>query len=370
MSKPWTISSAARVGGMHSYPMLWRLRDGTLLLDYHIDPDICEARRVCLRSVDNGRTWTKDPPRAVREEAIVQLRDGTVLAYDPRTRAAAPGATQAKGVAYRSRDGGRTFAGPVEITVNLPRPCVLPGPDADGRPYGSPGYVYAADGIGGEPVLWREGLELPDGSVLAPVCAWFAGDSHLRLVATVSKDGGITFDYVTTIAYDHEPRPGLEGFSESALSWTSDGAILCMIRIGSCKSDACNWPAPGQLRLGQCRGLPMYQVRSRDHGRTWSKPVSVGVCSVDPDLVLMSNGVLVCSYGRPGNFIMFDPTGTGEAWQEPILVLWDGGITGYTGTREISPGKLLHVYDEKCLDEDSGQVANCLRAVEITVERQ
>ena len=84
----------------------------------------------------------------------------------------------------------------------------------------------------------------------------------------------------------------------------------------------------------------------------------------------MCNGVLACSYGRPGNFIMFDPTGTGDDWQEPILVQWEGGVTGYTGTREIAPGKLLHVYDAKCVDEVTGAVANCLRGIEITVERQ
>ena len=367
--EPRTISSAATAAGEHMYPMLWRLRDGTLLLDYHVDLDIHAARRVCLRSMDNGKTWDLDPPRVLREEAMVQFRDGTVLAYDPRTRAVAPGSKRAKGIAYRSRDGGRTFHGPLEITVNMPKACVLPGPDADGRPYDAPGYVYPVERIGGELCFWREGLELPDGSVLATPSGWFEGDSRDRCIAMISEDQGLTFDYVSTVAYEQEPAPERGGYAESALSWTSAGDILCMMRIGSCPSHECNWPEPGQIRLGRCTGTPMHQARSSDYGRTWSKPESVGVCSVDPDLVLMSSGVLACSYGRPGNFIMFDPTGTGEGWQEPILVQWDGGLTGYTGTREIAPGRLLHVYDDKHLDDVSGQVANCLRAVEITVER-
>ena len=355
IGQPWTIISSARAKGQHIYPMLWRLRDGTLLLDYHVEPDIDAAKRACLRSVDNGKTWAPDPPRVHREEAVLQLRDGTVLAYDPKTIAVA-GSKQSKGVMYRSRDGGRTFQGPIEVTVNMPKACVLPGPDAAGRCYGAPGYQYAVDGIGGPVSFWREGLELPDGSLLAVLMAWWEGDSKNRCVAAISKDQGLTFDYLSTVGYDPDSvfAAGTrnEGFNESALSWTSAGDILCMMRIG------------------QLEGQPLHQARSSDYGRTWSKPACVGVFSVDPDLVLMSNGVLACSYGRPGNFIMFDPTGTGENWQKPILILWEGGLTGYTGTREIAPGKLLYVYDDKCLDEVSGQVANCLRAVEITVERQ
>ena len=374
LGKPWTIASAGVAGGKHIFPMLWRLRDGTLLLGYHIDLDICRARRVCLRSVDNGKTWTLDPPRVLREDAMVQLRDGTVLVYDGHTHAVTPGSKQAKGVAYHSRDGGRTFQGPIEVTVNMPKACVLPGPDKAGRPYGAPEYRGPVDGIGEELCFWGEGLELPDGSVLATSHVYFEGDPSSREVAVISKDQGLTFDCVSTVGHDQNRRRGgpdrYEGYSEGALSWTSAGDILCMMRIGQCPSRECNWPAPGQIRLGQCKGTPMHQARSSDYGRTWSKPTSVGVCSVDPDLALMSNGVLVCSYGRPGNFIMFDPTGTGDHWQEPILVQWGGGATGYTGIREIAPGKLLHVYDDKCVDEVSGGVANCLRGIEITVERQ
>ena len=344
IGQPRIISSSARAEGEHIYPMLWRLYDGALLLSYHLDRDINLARRACLRSVDNGETWSLDPPRVAREEAMIQLRDGTVLVLDYITAATAPGSKQSRGSMCRSRDRGKTFEGPIEVTVNMPRHAgTIP------ERHGSDDFEYAM-------VFWREGLEMPDGSLLAAMYGWWAEDVRFRSVVAVSKDQGLTFDYLSTVGYDPDSvfAAGTrnEGFNESALSWTSAGDILCMMRIG------------------QLEGQPLHQARSSDYGRTWSKPASVGVCSVDPDLVLMSHGVLACSYGRDGNFIMFDPTGTGESWQEPILVQWEGGLTGYTGTREIAPGKLLHVYDAKCLDEVSGQVANCLRGVEISVERQ
>ena len=91
--------------------------------------------------------------------------------------------------------------------------------------------------------------------------------------------------------------------------------------------------------------------------------------SVDPDLVLMSNSVLACSYGRPGCWLMLDETGTGRKWGKPIQV-FDGVSTCYTGIREIEPGKLLYVYDAVNFDDGTGHgQANCLRAVEITVKR-
>ena len=44
---------------------------------------------------------------------------------------------------------------------------------------------------------------------------------------------------------------------------------------------------------------------------------------------------LSCSVGRPGNSIMFDPTGTGDNWEKSIVVYW-GGLTGYTCMLEIA----------------------------------
>ncbi len=358
IGEPWTISNSVIGEGEHIYPDLWQLQDETLLLDYHLDPDIDPARRACLRSLDKGKTWTPDPPRTIREEAIVQLRDGTVLAYNGHAFPVTPGSKQSKGTMFHSHDGGKTFEGPVEITVNMPKACrdPIPAPDPKYRHYIAM-------------VPWRSILELPDGSLLAFFYGFWEGDTKYRAVAARSTDQGLTFDYLATIGYDSNPELGryFEGYNEGIFSWTSDGDILCVMRVGSFHS--------------------LRQARSTDYGKTWSEPVildpdldpesqhtasgpeDVGVASVNPDMLLMSNGVLACSFGRPGNSIMFDPTGTGENWQKPIMVWW-GGLTGYTCMQEIAPGKLMYVYDAPDVDDASGKEANCLRGVEITVERE
>ena len=61
------------------------------------------------------------------------------------------------------------------------------------------------------------------------------------------------------------------------------------------------------------RDSQMTQVFSHDGGRTWSKAIALEVGKVAPDMVLMSNGVLACSYGRPASCIMFSIDGGNNA---------------------------------------------------------
>ncbi|MEM3465284.1 MAG: hypothetical protein QW566_02320 [Candidatus Jordarchaeales archaeon] len=45
-------------------------------------------------------------------------------------------------------------------------------------------------------------------------------------------------------------------------------------------------------------GESLYQARSSDRGESWSKPGSIGAIGVDPDLIVLSDGTLACSYGH------------------------------------------------------------------------
>jgi hypothetical protein len=65
--------------------------------------------------------------------------------------------------------------------------------------------------------------------------------------------------------------------------------------------------------------------------------------SVMPDLVLMSHGVLACSYGRPVSNLMFSVDG-GRTWRDH-RVISDRANFNYTAIREISPGRLLYMHD-------------------------
>jgi hypothetical protein len=331
IGKPWTISSSATAEGTHLFPALFQLHDGTLLLDYHIDGDIDYARRGCLRSVDKGKTWKLDPPRVAREDALGQLKDGTVLGYSMYTKEAAPGSTAARGELFRSTDGGKTFLGPIEITARMPLAPNTP-------------QQYSM-------LFWRSIIEVPNGDLLACMYGWWKGDPKWSSVCVRSQDRGLTWDYLSELGRGDAKATGGEGFDEPVLCFTKAGDILCMMRTGG------------------GAGQPLAQVRSTDYGKSWSAPQSVGADSVDPDLCLLGNGVLACSFGRPGCWIMFDATGTGREWGKPVLV-FDGASTCYTGIREIEPGKLLYVYDATSFDDGSGRgAANCLRGVEIRVQR-
>lgn len=84
--------------------------------------------------------------------------------------------------------------------------------------------------------------------------------------------------------------------------------------------------------------------------------MTLEVGSVDPDMTLMSHGVLACSYGRPGSNLMFSLDG-GRTWGHHTVITSERGFN-YTAIREVRPGRLLYVHD-----------APRMRAVYVDVER-
>ena len=99
-------------------PHLFKLRNGNLLLTFHVQADMHFAKRKCFRSADNGETWQEDPQRNHREMAWGQTADGTVLAFDRDTFEKSPGVCL--GTYNLSKDGGKTFTGPhiTEVSIN------------------------------------------------------------------------------------------------------------------------------------------------------------------------------------------------------------------------------------------------------------
>ncbi len=198
----------------------------------------------------------------------------------------------------------------------------------------------------------RSIIELEDGSLLATMFGSFDADVkdgeakqkynfhaaqiRFRSLLVRSTDGGINWDYYSTVAFD--AKAPSEGYCEPVMVRTAKGDLLCVMRTGS---------GPN---------YPLQSCRSSNDGRTWTEPrvLPSYAASVFPDMVLLSNGVLACSFGRSGDHIIFSPDGSGETWTSkttlyhdthwPEPVATSGTTCGSTDIREVAPGRLLYVY--------------------------
>ncbi|HJN11352.1 MAG: exo-alpha-sialidase [Pirellulaceae bacterium] len=348
VSKPFIISS--KVGnpqlGAHEQPHLFKMPCGDIHIVFHSDGDIHGATRVVMRSRDKGKSWEPMPISVNRHEAVGVLTDGTVLVYDDY-------AFRRKGNVFVgqmcvSQDGGRTF-GPVEL-ASFHRPNTA-GSVAAGTYWQAKDLdKYRTTSAKWSDqlchALWRSVLQKKDGTLIACAHTHYRSDKKgkARVVCYHSRGGGRTWGSESTVAYD--PEVGGEGFVEPVMSLCSNGDVLCMMRHG------------------------LWQARSTDGGKTWQPYKTLEVRGVDPDLCLMTDGILACSYGRPGNRIMFSVDGTGREWTDRVQIYeYQRGSFGYTGIAEVEPGKLLYVYDRRDSLHD-GHPTPAVQGVYITVKRK
>jgi len=321
--------------GWHWYPSIRRMGDGSLLLVFSIMADalpenLVMPHHVMVRSTDGGKSWYFHRylyfPTTVAGDAHVcaQLSDGTVIELSNNIHVV-DGECYAS--YWKSNDYGKTFVGPYDAHVYLPDDSIETTP-AVGRTLANVRF-------------YRSIIELDNGDLLASMYGRFRGDRKYRSFVVKSTDRGESWSYISTIAYD--PNIGTEGFCEPVMALLPDGEILCVMRTGS--------------------GEPLYQTKSSDCGGTWSKPVPTGVRGVDPDLIVLSNGIVACSYGRlqpkveiepsafldprlsasMGDQIMFSMDG-GATWTGHTTI-YAGPSTGYTGIEEIRPGEIIYAFD-------------------------
>jgi hypothetical protein len=325
VSDPFTIADQAIDNlPVHAFPSLVNTPSGGVWLTFNAQGDVDGARRAVLKSIDRGKTWMPSSMGVNACTAAGALRNGSVLAYDDydfvKQRTAA--ATTTVGQISISTDSGQTF-GPVQLaTFNRPADVASRTMDAAAvAPYVSTSAQWSDDVTH---ALWGNVIERPDETLLtAAHTLGYQGDEKIRTICYRSTDGGMTWGSESTVAYD--PNMPSEGFTEPVLSFTSNGDVLCVMRTEGYS--------------------PLMQARSTDGGITWSSPTDTGSLGVDSDLCLMSNGILACSYGRPGDCIMFSPDGSGTQWTDRVQLHDNTSTTGYTAIAEVAPGKLLYVYD-------------------------
>ena len=329
VSEPWTIASAPPT---FAFPTLRQIGPNSLQLAVWSVPDTWlkkeDGRMTLIDTEDGGRTWgtpVVKPSSEAGAQSFLRCKDGRCVCLDHNTYQT-PDARTTSCFVGRSDDGKGFTWGACRVT--FPQNILKWKNDT--------AWMYFSRSI----------VELADGSLLATMYGNFDADItddkvrkdfnygyqkiRNRTVLVRSTDGGVHWDYYSTVAYN--PNAVGEGYDEPVMARTADGDLLCVIRRGS--------------------AMPMVSCRSRDDGHTWSEPALLPeyAKSVFPDMLLMSNGVLACSYGRPDNQIIFSVDGTGSQWTSPTVIYADPhqpkpcSTCGYTSIREVAPGRLLYVY--------------------------
>jgi hypothetical protein len=312
-----------------SYMSLFQFNDGSIVVGGK-------------RSSDAGKTWQNSPGFHV---GAFQFPDGEVVQLGFKTKKANHDDYFSTDLT-RSMDNGLILK-PETTTIHIPE--ATGGSGDDGSRFEGPVADHAI-------------VQLRDGSLMAAMYGQFKTDRvpvptmpakwgcfKYRTFVVRSTDRGRTWDYLATVAYD--PSVGLESFCEPDLLSLPDGGILCFMRTGG---------SGGKF-------TPLYLSRSKDDGKAWSKPEPIADRGVWPNACRMKNGVLVCTYGRPGNWLAFS-LDVGRTWRGHFC-FYDGPTTSYNSVREIEPDTLLVVCDSQRRDE-SGNQARAMVGTRMIVKRQ
>ena len=314
---------------------------------------------ACRWSADGGKTWARGPA-GPGEKVAIDLGHGEILSINRNSERRSDGRFALK--MLRSLDNWRS---------QQPEQAVLDLPEAGTTVTGGGDIIHG--------FLFHHGiLQLPGGRLLGTMYGNYRGDTILcdgyppelgqrkyRTVVVFSDDRGHTWGHPVLVAYDRMLGRGIpeghplakkglpddevesltavpavtqEGFREADLAQAPNGDLLCVMRSGG--------------RNGGAAVLfptPLYCARSRDLGQTWTLPAQIADRGVCPDLAVLDNGVIVCTYSRPGNWLIFSAD-NGLTWKGAFQF----GSTGdYNYLAVVGPDSFIAFHEVR---EGSGKV--------------
>ena len=324
-------------GYRHLHPAdIITLKNGDILLmtreaseHYANDGDI-----VMVRSKDGGKTWGERQVISAikdldeREGCGIQLNDGTIIVgvfyndlyipegtYNWDGKVSLPDVGRARlGTHFiSSKDNGKTWADAKFM-------------DFTGMPF------KGTEGPTDAPIL------MPDGSLVMGVIAYGMDHDPAKSgsVMLKSTDQGNTWQYLSTMAMDTNKKLG--GFLEPGIVRTKSGRIVAAYRNHSAEN-------------------AIYTNYSDDDGKTWSPVTKTEMIGHPVDLIQLSDGRLMATYGirsgtgrhtEPGGIRACFSSDNGKTWDiksevqiRNDFINWD---TGYPESLEMKDGKVMTVY--------------------------
>jgi sialidase-1 len=321
------------------WPTVARRKNGELWLAWSggREEHVCPfGQVVAMTSKDNGATWNF--PRVLldsaiddRDAGVLETEKGTLLvttftslAYEPtlekaekegkwpsdklkRWQAARDWLTPEQRKAelgvwlVRSTDGGLTWSTRLPTLVNSPH-----GP-----------------------------IQLKDGRLLYAGKQLWTDDKKIGVCE--SKDDGLTWQWLADIP-TREGDAVVRGYHELHAVEAQDGTLIVQIRNHN------------KVNAGET-----LQTESKDGGKTWTTPHSIGVWGLPSHLLRLKDGRLLMTYGHRrapfGNQARLSED-HGKTWGEAMIISGDGagGDLGYPSTVELEDGSLLTVWYEKMKD--------------------
>jgi hypothetical protein len=320
------------------YPTIHRFSTGEILVTIRMSPDELhpegEFSAYCI-SRDGGQTWSQRYTMGAGGNVDAAYSqepppDGTLMSLGAGYGAPVaypPGQTREFHVAVtRYSRGGMESTQVRDAVLRLRAPVRLEPMMLFDLHTRDTSKLETAP----EVTPWGAIIDGLNGDLLTTVYCNAEKDGRQQLLLVRSKDRGNKWDeygMIAGLAETEKPTSwmGNEGPNEAAIVRLADHRLYAIFRTGS---DA-----------------PMGQSWSSDDGRTWTQPVSIGFKGVAPHLRRLSNGIVVCTTGRPGPVtIYFNVDGRGESWEHPTEV-FRGKSTCYSDLVEVEPGRLLVVYD-------------------------